>query len=158
MHLFTKCLIIVLICLSKMAIADSRKEFEPVVQIFSGISYADHDMIKEATTEDFLLLEVGEVWDMDYLLSLIKPSSNIRKNQFSIISTQNFGDVELINYWNKAVITGDGKETILAWLESVVVVQTPDGWKLKQMHSTRIDPENLPGDIKLKEMMIERQE
>jgi ketosteroid isomerase-like protein len=36
--------------------ADFPPEFEPVVRIFSGLSYADHDMIRGATTDDFLLL------------------------------------------------------------------------------------------------------
>ena len=136
--------------------ADYPPEFEPVVRIFSGLSWADHDVIRSATTSDFLLLEVGEVWDMDYLLSLVKPSSRERTNYFSVISVERFSGVALINYWNKAVITDAGETASRAWLESVVVVETEAGWKLKQMHSTRIEPEQIPDGVVLAPLMLDR--
>lgn len=131
-------------------------EFEPVVGIFSGLAYADHDMIRSATTDDFLLLEIGEVWDREFLLSLVKPSQQERKNHFSIISVERFDGVALISYWNKAVLSDKGEESTRAWLESVVAVETEAGWKLKQMHSTRIEPEMLPANIELAEHMLDR--
>jgi len=54
--------IVFLICAfyTSPAAADYSPEFEPVVRIFSGLSFADHEMIRSATTQDFLLLEAGE--------------------------------------------------------------------------------------------------
>ena len=141
-------LLLVIACVISLPInANDSDEFKPVLKVFTGISLADHDLIKSAVTDDFLLLEVGEVWDTDILLSFIEPSASTRKNHFSIISTHDLGEAVLINYWNKAHITTDGKETIRAWLESVVSVKTKDGWKLLQMHSTRLKPEAIPKDV-----------
>ncbi len=149
-------LLSIVACHPRIAAADYPPEFEPVVRIFSGLSYADHEMIRSATTDGFLLLEVGEVWDLDYLLSLVKPSSRERVNHFGVISVERFAGVALINYWNEAVITNGGERSSRAWLESVVVVETEAGWKLKQMHSTRIEPDEIPGDVVLEPLMVER--
>lgn len=138
------------------ALAEYPPEFEPVVRIFSGISYADHEMIRSAVTPDFVLLEVGEVWDTDILLSLVKPSERERSNYFSVISVERFAGVALINYWNKAVIVDDGEESSRAWLESVLAVETAAGWKLKQMHSTRIEPAMIPDHVELEQLMLAR--
>ncbi|NNJ72565.1 MAG: nuclear transport factor 2 family protein [Enterobacterales bacterium] len=129
-------------------------EFKPVVKIFSGMSLFDHDMIKSAVVDDFILLEQGDVWDTDILLSYVKPANFVRKNHFNIISMHPVGDAVLINYWNEAHITSKGKETVVAWLESVVSVKTKDGWKLQQMHSTRINNESIPDDVDMVEMSL----
>ncbi|MEJ2258487.1 MAG: hypothetical protein P8X98_16150, partial [Woeseiaceae bacterium] len=150
--------ILLLICAfyTSSVSADYPPEFEPVVRIFSGLSFADHDMIRNATTQDFLLLEAGEVWDMDFLLSLVKPSDEERTNYFSVISMERFGGIALINYWNKALIVDNGKESNRAWLESVLAIETETGWKLKQMHSTRIEPTMIPDHVELEQMMLDR--
>jgi hypothetical protein len=62
----------------------------------------------------------------------------------------------LINYWNKAVIADKGEESSRAWLESVLAIETESGWKLKQMHSTRIELTMIPGDVELEQMMLDR--
>ncbi|MFK8041112.1 hypothetical protein [Congregibacter sp.] len=137
-------------------LAEHPPEFDPVVKIFSGLSYSDKELVKAVTTTDFLLLEMGEVWDLDFLLPLLKPNGSERNNYFSVISVSRFDGVALINYWNKATIIQDGAESKLAWLESVVAVETETGWQLKQMHSTRIDPKQIPEDVEFELMMVER--
>jgi hypothetical protein len=129
-------------------------EFEPVVRAFTGLSQGSHAMIQAAVTDDFLLLEVGEVWDLDFLLSLVEPSEDVRRNYFDVISIDRFGQIAHINYWNKAVIESGSETRVRAWLESVLVLKTAAGWRLKQMHSTRIDPESLPGGIELTERFV----
>ena len=149
----------VLVLLAAFAVptlAEHPPEFDPVVKIFSGLSYSDKELIKSVTTTDFLLLEMGEVWDRDFLLPLVKPDGGKRNNYFGVISVSKFDGVALINYWNKATIVKDDAESSLAWLESVVAVETKTGWKLKQMHSTRIDPKQIPEDVELELMMVER--
>lgn len=152
MNTYLKTVVLLIVLLGTTLNADYPDEFKPVVKIFSGISLFDHDMIKSAVVDDFLLLEQGDVWDTDILLSYVKPADFVRKNHFSIISTHDLGNAVLINYWNKAHITSKGKETVVAWLESVVSVKTKDGWKLQQMHSTRINQESIPDDVVLVEM------
>ena len=38
-----------------------------------------------------------------------------------------------------------------AWLESAILVRDGDFWRLQMLHSTRIDPDNMPADIELTE-------
>ena len=149
--------IVFLICAfyTSPAAADYSPEFEPVVRIFSGLSFADHEMIRSATTQDFLLLEAGEVWEREFLLSLVKPSGRERTNYFSVISVERFDGVALINYWNKAVIVDEGEESTRAWLESVLAIETEAGWKLRQMHSTPIETTMIPDDVELMQMMLD---
>lgn len=143
---------------AQAARADYPAEFEPVVRLFSGISFANHDMIREATSDDFLLLEVGEVWDREMLLRAVVASGHQRVNYFGVISVDRFGEVALVNYWNKALITGQGAPSARAWLESVVVELGADGWTIRQMHSTRIEPQKIPETVALKPMMIDARE
>lgn len=136
------------------ALADYPPEFQPVVTLFSGIAYADHDMIQRSTTDDFLLLEVGEVWDLATLLDAVTTGKGERKNYFGLISVERFDGVASISYWNKAVVRLGAKTTSRGWLESVIVVDTGSGWKLKQMHSTRVDAQAIPEAVPLSLYML----
>ncbi|MDP5071908.1 MAG: hypothetical protein NWQ45_13505 [Congregibacter sp.] len=149
-------LLLLLASAAGSALADHSEEFAPIVQIFSGLAYGDQELVKQAITPDFLLLEMGEVWDREFLLTLVQPNSRERSNYFSVISVNRFEGATLINYWNKATIITDGKESTRAWLESAVAVQTAAGWKLQQMHSTRIKPEQIPEDVELELLMMDR--
>lgn len=122
--------------------------FESVVAFFAALSVADHPGIRNSVTDDILILEQGEVWNLEKLLSLVKPKPLVRRNFFSIVSEDVRGDTALINYWNKAVeISATGEERTRAWLESVVVVKAGGAWKIQQMHSTRLVPEQIPPNI-----------
>lgn len=144
----------VLASFAAMTIAQDEyaPEFKPVVGVFSGLSSGSQEAILENVTPDFLLLEVGEVWDLEVVLSIVKPRTALRRNFFDVISVERFEGATLINYWNKALITDGSEQSTRAWLESVVVTETEGGWRLKQMHSTRIDPESFPDDVQFIEL------
>lgn len=132
--------------------AAQRSPFDPVVSFFAALSEANHQGIRESVTENILVLEHGEVWSLEKLLSVVQPKSTIRRNFFSIVSEDVRGDTALINYWNKALETsGSGEVRTRAWLESVVVVRKRGTWKLLQMHSTRVAPEQIPADVEFSE-------
>lgn len=155
-HRALQTLLLLLLAYGSPVSAEHPPEFEAVVKVFSGLSYGDQALVKEATTPDFLLLEMGEVWDREFLLPLVKPDGSERSNYFDIISVHRYDGATLINYWNSASIVAGGEKSSLAWLESVVAVATEDGWKLQQMHSTRIEPEQIPKNVELKLLMLER--
>ncbi|WP_226668328.1 hypothetical protein [Microbulbifer aggregans] len=146
-----KSLKIIICCfylLCPFAIAGEEATFVPVVKLFSALSDANHSGMRSAVTDNFTLLEHGEIWDMNTLTNLVKPSKKQRKNFFSIISSETMGNSAFINYWNKAEVHDGDSKTEYIWLESVVVYKVNGEWKLQQMHSTRVEAENAPKDIK----------
>lgn len=94
-------------------------------------------------TEDFLLLEHGEVWTLDTIKSYLErartnPNPTVRTNRFDFIETKIFGDRAWIAYHNYATISRDGQVIQeLYWLESATAIRTSSGWRLDMLHSTR---------------------
>jgi len=125
----------------------------PVVQrLFSAISAFDYTQMRAVATSDFQLLEVGEVWDIDSLISALRPVENQfnRRNYFAVIKVVTNGDIAWVSYWNKAVYESTETKT-KTWLESAVMIKTGNEWKLQMLHSTRVDPDSIPQAIVLKE-------
>ncbi|EAZ79351.1 nuclear transport factor 2 family protein [Algoriphagus machipongonensis] len=110
----------------------------------SLFSAFNSEKIENYYTEDFLLLEDGEVWNnkiiKEYFDNAIKKQPiPTRVNKFEFIETKVDGDMAWTAYHNYAKISRDG-EVIreVHWLESAVAVKTAAGWKLKMLHSTPI--------------------
>ncbi len=103
------------------------------------------DLLEDFYTSDFLLLEQGEVWNMDFIKSYLKErnqSSNsvTRTNRFEFIKTEVFGDRAWLAYHNWATFTKEGTITReVYWLESATAIRTSDGWRLELLHSTRAE-------------------
>ncbi|MHA6279590.1 nuclear transport factor 2 family protein [Salinimicrobium sp. CAU 1759] len=93
-------------------------------------------------TNDFLLLETGEVWDMNMMRNYVKRSGERnsavkRLNYFDFIEIKIEGRMAWMAYHNKAVFR-EGEEIVreINWIESATAIQTGDGWKLQMLHST----------------------
>lgn len=111
-----------------------------VVSFFDGLSELNASKIKDCTTGDFLLLEDGEVWNVDSLISKIAPMQGQnfkRTNKFSFIATERKEDVAWTSYHNTADFTLNDRKLTRNWLESAVLVRQGGKWKIKLLHSTR---------------------
>jgi len=103
------------------------------------------DLLNKFYTPDFLLLEQGEVWDMDFINSYLKDrsqssNSETRTNRFEFIKTEVFGDRAWVAYHNWATFTKEGTITReVYWLESATAIRTSNGWRLELLHSTRVE-------------------
>jgi len=103
----------------------------------------DSTKIKDYHTDDFIILEQGEIWDndriKDYMRSqLERPNRAKRTNRMEYISIDKYGPSIHIAYWNYAEFTqADTLVGKASWLESALAVKTKEGWRLKMMHSTR---------------------
>jgi hypothetical protein len=103
----------------------------------------DSTKIKDYHTDDFIILEQGEIWDndriKDYMRSqLERPNRPVRPNRMEYISIEKYGPSIQIAYWNFAEFSK--ADTLIgkaSWLESALAVKTEEGWRLKMMHSTR---------------------
>ncbi|MEM1135497.1 MAG: nuclear transport factor 2 family protein [Bacteroidota bacterium] len=108
-------------------------------------SAKDAAKITQYHTEDFLLLEHGEVWNNDTIRSYTEKALKAkripkRENKFDFIKIEKLGQSIWVAYHNYATLTLDGKIIReLQWLESAIAVKTKKGWKLKMLHSTRVE-------------------
>ena len=125
--------------------------FKAVQNLFSAISEVNHTKMKNIVTYDFQLLEVGEDWDINDLINVVKPSEYVRKNYFNVIKTKTNGDFAWVSYWNKATFTKGELIENVVWLESAILIKDGNSWKIQMLHSTKIKPENLPTNIVLTE-------
>ena len=98
--------------------------------------------IERYYTKDFILLEDGEIWDNEFIKNYFngaikKQPIPMRVNKFEFIKTEVNGNMGWIAYNNYATISRNG-EIIrdIHWIESAVAIKTPNGWRLKMLHST----------------------
>lgn len=110
-------------------------------KIWGGV---DSLAIAKYHTDDFIILEHGEVWDNDRIKTYIRgqlqrENRPLRKNRMEYISIEKYGMSIQMAYHNYAeFIRADSLVAKGQWLESALAVKTKEGWKLKMMHSTRV--------------------
>ena len=103
---------------------------------------ADSTKILDYHTEDFIILENGEVWDNDRIKQFMRgqlanEERAKRINIMDYISIEKYGQSMQIAYNNKAEFYQlDSLVNTGSWLESALAVETKNGWRLKMMHST----------------------
>lgn len=121
--------------------------FEPIEKLFAAISNVKHQEMRATVTDSFVLLEDGEVWTIEDLISVVSPSEYTRTNSFSIINIETMNDIALVNYWNKANFDNKKSSEDVIWLESAVMKKVNGIWLLMQMHSTRLQPSVVPENV-----------
>ena len=115
-----------------------------VIGLFDGLAALDVEKAKSFCTADITLLESGKVWNFDSLAVRIttrksKSSDFKRINKLDFIETKVEGNVAWISYFNQATITASGKTVIVKWLESVVLKEENNEWKIGLLHSTELE-------------------
>lgn len=109
--------------------------------IFSG---GESPVISDYYTADFLLLEHGEVWNIDSIQQYVNRKALVeskpkRVNSFDFITFEIVGDRAYIAFHNYATVTKAGeKPRKFYWLESAEFIRTNNGWRMKLLHSTRV--------------------
>jgi len=104
----------------------------------------DSTKILNYHTEDFYILENGEVWTNQEIKNFMKRNLDLdnlthRKNNMDYLTIEKQGSAINIAYNNYATFTRN--DSIIAeaqWLESALAIPTKDGWRLRMMHSTWI--------------------
>jgi hypothetical protein len=117
-----------------------------IQESFDSLFSAYHaKLVERYYTPDFILLEQGEIWDMDFIKSYLserslKNNPVTRTNRFEFIKTEIFGDRAWVAYHNYATFTKVGEAPReVYWLESASAVKTNQGWRLELLHSTRAE-------------------
>lgn len=120
-----------------------RQQVQDVVhRIFEGFSNGSFAMIEEAVTPDVKILESGEVWTLDTIATYFRkprPADFTRTNRLDFFQTEVQEKMAFVSYHNTARIHANGKDRIVKWLESAVLVKEGRTWKVKMLHSTRLE-------------------
>lgn len=104
----------------------------------------DSTKIANYHTEDFIILENGEVWDNNRIKQFMRgqlanPNRPRRVNRMEYISIEKYGSSLQIAYDNYAdFYQQDSLVGKAHWLESAMAIETPEGWRLRMMHSTYV--------------------
>ena len=126
---------------AQQLLTKSQQEVQQaVVQMFEALSKRDSVSLKAHCRADISLYEYGQVWNIDTLINkAIKMNTAIdfkRSNTFDFISTETDKNTAWVTYRLSSVITKENKETVLLWLETVVLSRHNKMWKVKHLHST----------------------
>lgn len=115
---------------------------QTVVNMFQALSDRDSITLKSYCTRDITLYEYGQVWNMDTLIrkaiTMNQSADFKRTNTFDFITVETGKTTAWASYRLSSVITRDGKETVIQWLETVVLARQDNQWKVKHLHSTLI--------------------
>lgn len=140
-------LLLVLLLLSVITSAQNSTKEEDAVQqtivkMFDALSNRDSVSLKAWSTADVTFYEYGELWNIDTLIhkaiKLNTAKEFARTNTFDFIHTTVDKKMALVNYRLQSVITREGKQATMQWLETVVLIKERNQWKVKHLHSTLI--------------------
>lgn len=122
---------------------DEKLVKDLIVNSFQEIfSENKQEKLLQYFTDDFLLLEDGEVWDMKIIRGYMERAAAMdrrpeRINFFEWIEVKVSENMAWAAYHNRAVFKVDGQVVgEMNWLESASAVRTADGWRLELLHST----------------------
>jgi len=115
---------------------------QTVIKLFDALSNRDSVSLKTYSAADITLYEYGQVWTIDTLIlkaiTLNQSADFKRTNSFDFINTKVDKTMAWVTYRLQSVITRDGKQATVQWLETVVLVKAKKQWKVKHLHSTLI--------------------
>ena len=115
---------------------------QSITKFFDALATLDTNVMKQYCTTDFLLLEDGEVWNLDTLANKLRPfraMSFSRTNHLNFIRTQVKGTTAWVAYHNAADMVINGQKMNVQWLESAVLVKVGNEWRIQLLHSTPLN-------------------
>ena len=110
-----------------------------ITRFFDALSVANIPLMKAEVSDDFILLENGEIWTIDTLANKIsrpKPEGYLRQNSFDFLMTKIDKNRANVYYKNKAEISSKTRTATIKWLESAILRKEKGRWRMEFMHST----------------------
>ena len=144
-----KFLLCLIVSLSTLSLASAQTKSPLLAQpqdaiklVFDALSEGDMSKMEQAVTPDVKILEHGVVWTLDTVrlyLEKKRPADFKRINSFDFFQTEVGDNMAFVSYHNRADIHANNKDRTVKWLESAVLVKQNGGWRVKMLHSTRLD-------------------
>jgi hypothetical protein len=142
-------LTILLLFISSLSFAQDQKEgdilslkklvencFQDILTDFKS------EKIEDYFTEDFILIENGEIWNNDSVRNYLEKGrlrtpKPTRVNEFDFFNIEIKDDIAWVSYYNTATFTAENSPPrIVNWMETVIAVRTEEGWRMKLLHNS----------------------
>lgn len=118
---------------------------QTVEKMFAALTTADTATLKTFVTPSVRFYEYGQVWTIDTLIQKVMQAKSIpdfkRTNNFEFVSTTINKITAFTTYYLQSTIFRNGKEELIRWMETVVLLKEKKEWKINVLHSTRL-PKN----------------
>jgi ketosteroid isomerase-like protein len=141
-----RCLIFIFALLnlfSAQAQTDEQQVQQTVIKAFDALSAKDAATLRSLCTADVRFNEYGEAWTLDTLITKAITRNTVadfkRTNRLDFISTTVKGDIAWTTYNLHSSVTANGKNVEVYWMETVIAIREEKKWKIKVLHSTRVD-------------------
>jgi hypothetical protein len=122
--------------------SEQTKVQQAIENLFTVLTNADSTAMKTFTTSTVRFYEYGEIWPMDTLISKVMKSKSIpdfkRTNSFKFVNTTIHKNIAWATYYLQSTFTRNGKEDIVKWMETVVLIKDKKQWRIDVLHSTRL--------------------
>ena len=113
-----------------------------VESMFATLNNADTSALKTFITNNVRFYEYGQIWTIDTLIQKVMQSKSIpdfkRTNSFKFVNTTIHKKTAWITYYLQSTFIRNGKEEIVRWMETVVLLKEKSNWKIDVLHSTRL--------------------
>lgn len=121
---------------------EQRAVQKTIENMFTALSEADTVALKLYVTDNVNFFEYGQIWNRDTIvhkaiLGKTIPDFN-RINSFQYVSTTIRQKTAWVTYYLQSTITKNQKKEIIKWMETVILIQTGNQWKINVLHSTRL--------------------
>ena len=128
---------------SDVLAANDEAVIKSIVQDSYDIFYIkmDQKRYRSMLTEDYRLLENGEIFDADGDISFMpKPEDNYKRtDNFEFQSVKIHGDFAYTVYFLRSDITDNKKgDRAVDFLESTILRRNGNKWRIALLHSTRL--------------------
>ena len=100
------------------------------------------EKIADYYTEDFILIENGEIWNIDSVRNYLERAQlrtpkPTRENKFDFFKIEIMEDVAWVSYHNYATFTTENSPPrVVHWMETVIAIRTEQGWRIKLLHNS----------------------
>ena len=136
-------LLIISLCTLKVFAGDDEEAVKQTIKNYYYLYFVkmDKNAYRSILTDDYLILENGELFDADGDIALMPEldSGYERTDSFDFRSVTIEGDFAYTVYFLKSDITDKANGTIQKeWLESTILRRSGDSWLIALLHSTRI--------------------
>lgn len=135
----------------KPAPSDDRADIDLVKHLIEGSfqeiwSDLDTSRIRVYHTDDFILLEQGMVWNNDSVARYLRDEQKRmeegqyqRLNRFDYVKSVQRQNTIWVAYKNYGTwVKGSDTLGTAQWLESAIAIRENNGWKIQQLHSSRM--------------------
>ncbi len=121
---------------------EQRAVQKTIENMFTALSEADTVALKLYVTDNVNFFEYGQIWNRDTIVHKAILGKTIqdfnRINSFQYVSTTIRQKTAWVTYYLQSTITKNQKKEIVKWLETVILIQTGNQWKIDVLHSTRL--------------------